>query len=237
MSCKGTDSWLLCTGGIRLSVLASADRLFVCSECAEDFDRLRSATSIRYYQRSLAATRRRPSFAVKAKLSLREHHSQSHVDVCERRSVFAPRIKPMAMSRKCCECRLDLNPYQANRCKHQGRGIQAYDRGQLFTDFAKLPDDRYESDQVTYAYNSTYDSDGSFDFEKELEPPTREQTADSLPSPDPVASQTDSGDLVLTGVSDYDSDTPPAAMPIESTPPRWTHHPLLRFNASLWRLS
>lgn len=37
--CKGADLWLSYVGGIGLSVLASADRLFVCSECADDFDR------------------------------------------------------------------------------------------------------------------------------------------------------------------------------------------------------
>lgn len=39
VTCKGADLWLSYVGGIGLSVLASADRLFVCSECADDFDR------------------------------------------------------------------------------------------------------------------------------------------------------------------------------------------------------
>ena len=38
-ACSVKQVGLLCAGGIGLSVLASVDRLFVCSECAHDFDR------------------------------------------------------------------------------------------------------------------------------------------------------------------------------------------------------
>ena len=150
--------------------------------------------------------------------------------------MFAPRIKPMAMSKKCCECRPDLNPYQANRCKHEGRGIPVYDRGQLVTDFAKLPDDCYESDQRVYAYDSKYDSDGSFDFEKKLMPPASKQTADSPASIKDTAAKTveplphkpsvtadpdtESEDLVATDTSDSESDTPAAAAPADSPVPQ-----------------
>ena len=193
-------------------------------------NRLQSSTSIRYYQRSLAATRCRTKFGVKAKLSLRVHHIRLHVDEHKRRSVFAPRIKPMAMGKKCCECRPDLNPYQANRCKHESRGILAYDRGQLVTDFAKLPDVRYESDQDVFAYEFKYDSDGAFDFEDKLVPPASKHSADSPPSVKHTVAKTDevvtadpdtaSEDLVHTDASDYESDTPSAAAPADSLVPQ-----------------
>ena len=184
--------------------------------------RLKSATSIRYYQRSLAALRRRSKFAVKAKLSLREH-----VNVHHRRSVFAPRITPMQMSKKCCECRPDLNPYQAKRCKREGKGILAYYRGQLRSHFAKPPDDCYEFDQGMYTYESKYDADSSFGFEEKLRSQAGNRTADSLPSAKGTATETNvdaadsdsSEEIPLMTTSDNESDAPPSAAPSASLPP------------------
>ena len=147
----------------------------------------------------------------------------------------------MAMGRKCCECRPDLNPHQAAKCKHEGQGILAYDRGRLFTDFAKLPDECYESDEGTFAYESKYDSDSAFDFEAELKLLAPDRGVDSLPSarvsasraaprvrlplrPRLPASDSDTDQTaseeaaIMAGSSDYESDPPPPDAAVDSDP-------------------
>lgn len=130
--------------------------------------RLPSSTSIRYYQRNLAAIRRRANFKVKAVLCLREHALPA--SVFGARSIYMPRIKPIKHSEKCCECRHDLNPYQGKNCVRKEQGIEAYDRGALVSDFARLPDSQYETDQEdAMQHDPRYDSDCSYDFEDELD--------------------------------------------------------------------
>ena len=47
--------------------------------------------------------------------------------------------------------------------------IEAYDRGELVSEFARLPDSQYETDeQDVMQPDSRYDSDCSYDFEEEL---------------------------------------------------------------------
>lgn len=101
----------------------------------------------------------------------------------------------MATTHKCCECGYCLNRYQKNKCC-KPQGLLNYDRGELVRDFAKFPLHGCETDsEPELPYKSEYDSDGSYDFEREISKLGHNSDSDSALQAEAVVDAADAASI------------------------------------------